>query len=741
MPDKIQTERTIGLLGATGVGVGAIVGGGILALAGVAFATTGPSAIVAFALNGVIALLTALTFAELSSSFPQSGGTYTFAKKVLTIESAAAVGWVVWFASIVAAVLYAQGFGYFFALVLQELWQVAGGTAPAWVSNRWSIAASAVFSTLAYTVLLTRKSGGGGQWVNVGKVLVFAVLIGGGLWALTGRSHRSLSESLTPFFAEGGPGLIQAMGFTFIALQGFDLIAAVAGEIKKPERTIPWAMLLSLGIALAIYLPLLFVLSTVGVRDGESITEASRADPEAIVAYAAETYLGGFGYWFVLVAALLSMLSALQANLFAASRVGRAMAVDRTLPRRMSVIHRQRRTPVVSVWVTSGIVVAIILIVPDVAAAGAAASLIFLITFALAHWITVLARRRSARRPPFQTPLFPLIPAAGGLACVALAIFQGLAVPLAGAIAGLWLLLGGLLFLSLFARTARVVDASSAALDPELMRLRGRNPLVLVPVANPANVHSMVEIANALAPPKFGRVLLLSIVVPPKDWRPGEDADPLTLAQEVLGQSLRALVASRLLPEALTTIAADPWAEISRVAKTNDCESLLLGLSELSDDAQRIPLDELMGQVDSDVVVLRAPQGWELSSVKRILVPIGGRGGNDQLRARLLGSLLRTDQRAITYLQILPEDSTAIGCRRANLRLQEIAADDGADSAETTVLQCDSAAEAVIQQAAASDLVILGAQRHSRREKVFGRFILTVARGTTCPLMLISRRG
>ena len=108
------------LLDATGVGVGAIVGGGVLALAGVAFATTGPSAIAAFALNGGIAILTALSLAELASRFPQSGGTYAYARRVLTVEAAFAVGWVVWFASVVAAVLYAIGFAAF--LVPVGLW-------------------------------------------------------------------------------------------------------------------------------------------------------------------------------------------------------------------------------------------------------------------------------------------------------------------------------------------------------------------------------------------------------------------------------------------------------------------------------------------------------------------------------------------------------------------------------------------------------------------------------------------
>jgi len=69
-------QRSLGLPGATGVGVGAIVGGGILALAGVAFVLTGPGALVAFALNGVIALLTVFSFAEMATAFPESGGAY-----------------------------------------------------------------------------------------------------------------------------------------------------------------------------------------------------------------------------------------------------------------------------------------------------------------------------------------------------------------------------------------------------------------------------------------------------------------------------------------------------------------------------------------------------------------------------------------------------------------------------------------------------------------------------------------
>ena len=123
-------------------------------------------------------------------------------------------------------------------------------------------------------------------------------------------------------------------------------------------------------------------------------------------------------------------------NLFAASRVGMSMARDRTLPAGLARVSRRSQTPKTAVGVTGAIVLVIVLVIPDVAAAGAAASLIFLITFALAHWITILVRQRSALRPPpFRTPWFPAVPLLGGLACLALAIYQGIAVPAAGLIA------------------------------------------------------------------------------------------------------------------------------------------------------------------------------------------------------------------------------------------------------------------------------------------------------------------
>ncbi len=333
------------------------------------------------------------------------------------------------------------------------------------------------------------------------------------------------------------------------------------------------------------------------------------------------------------------------------------------------------------------------------------------------------------------------MPVVGGLACLALAVYQGIAVPSAGRIALIWLLAGGLLFLFLFARRARVVDASKAGADPELVRLRGRSPLVLVPIANPNNARGLVAVATALAPPQVGRVMLLTVVPAARDWSPDEDPSPLRNAQAVLGEAIAASVRAGMFPEALATVAEQTWLEISRVARVHDCESLLLGLSKLTEQAAVIPLEQLINNVDCDVVVLRAPKTWELSQVGRILVPTGGGGVHERLLARLLASLARSSDREITFLRVLPQQSPEPARQQAQRGLRRIANDLGLTDADVQVVCSDRPVEIVAATADEHDLTVLGIQRLARRQKLFGQFALHVARKTPCPLLLISHRG
>jgi amino acid transporter len=711
--------------------VGAIVGGGILALAGVAFATAGPGAIVAFGLNGAIAFLTAISFAKLARRFPESGGIYTYARKVLSIEVAFVVGWVVWFASIVAGVLYALGFAAFAAEGLGRLLPLLGWS-PGWLEAPALRLGIAVAATLLYMVGLVRRAAGGGNGVTIGKVIVFAILIAGGLWAWVGASPSDLLGRLDPFLAAGPMGVVQAMGYTFIALQGFDLIAAVGGEVRDPQRNLPRAMYLSLAIALLIYLPLLFLMATVGAPEEGGITPVAVANPEGLVAIAAERFMGSTGYWLVIGAGVLSMLSALNANLLGASRVAFAMARDRTLPHQLGRMRGTSGTPAMAVVVTGVMIVVIAVAVGEVAAAGAAASLIFLISFAMVHWAADLAGRRSGQRRPGAIPVL------GATLCLGLAVFQAFKVPNAGIIVTALMAIGVVLYLTLFASGARLADVAAEARDPDLARLRGRSPLVLVPIANPASAASLVDVAATVRTPGVGRILLLSVVRTPEG--PLDESHPvLRDARSVLGKSLQQSLESSLVAETLFTIAPEVWPEIARVARVHACETVLMGLPGLTEATVGGKVGRLIGQVDADLVIVRAPQRWRIGEAERVLVPLGGRRDHSHLRARLLGSLSRSGKRSLTFLRTLPPAMLPDTRRRFERTLRQLARDEAAGPHEVVVEYTDHPREAILQYAAEADLVVMGISRRPG-SRALGELPLSIAEESDVPLVLIGRR-
>lgn len=736
MQTAIDSERRIGLFHATTIGVGAIVGGGILALAGTAFATTGPGALVAFAANGVIAIVTALSFAELATVFPRSGGTYVFAKRVLSVGRAFAVGWIVWFASIIAATLYAVGFASF---VLNAIDAATGGAAGSWLTARSAVTAVAVAATGGASMILARSRGGGGVAVNVVKVGVFVVLIAGGLSVWAGRPGTGL-QGFRPFLSQGAAGLVQAMGYTFIALQGFDLVAAVAGEVRDPRRTLPRAMLASLGIALVIYLPILALIPAVGVPAGTSVVEMATRNPDTLVAEAARLFLGPVGFWLVMSAGVLAMFSALLANLFAASHIAHAMSRERTLPHGLEIVHPRWGTPVRALVATATIVIGSLVLIGDVAAAGAASSLIFLISFALTHVLCVVTRRRSPRHSGFRVPWFPYLPIGGAVACSGLAVFQGITVPAAGFVAGVWLLAGVIAYLRLFGPRARVQDAALEAADETLLELRGRSPLVLVPVANPANADVMALMAACMSPPRVGRVLLLNVIDGSLRESPERLADGVDAATHVVRESLTAALGTGVRIEAMLAISADPWQEIGRVARHHRCASLLVGLTELSDAAMRGRLENLASSLTCNVVVFRAPPGWRPENVRRALVPVGGMGMDSVLRARLLTGLHRRAARDlhVVYLVVLPEGTSDAACARTERAYSGLLRDEYDASAELLLTRSAKVPEAIVDAATDCDLVVLGLSRVGRKRRIFSETTRLVVAKSSCAIMVIS---
>ena len=737
-----HSQRSISLFGATFVGIGAIVGGGIFVLGGVAFREAGSAAILAFALNGLLAFITVLSFAELATLFPESGGAYTYAKKILSVRAAFSMGWILWFAHIVTALLYALGFAAYAKEGVSGILLHFNGSAPNWIQTQQFGLFLAVAAIAFYTRALIIQVGAGGNTANYIKLLIFAVLIFGGLNATIEReAFLGVSEKFSPILPFGAIGLFSAMGFTFIALQGFDLICAIAGEVKSPQRTIPRAMIASLLVGLLVYIPILILVVLVGVPEGEDLRQWCGAKPEVCFAEAAYNYMGSLGYWLVIVAAVSSTLSALSANLLAASRVALTMARDRTLPRALAQVHQEYDTPLVAILANATALLVLMLVVSDAAVAGAAASLVFLITFAFCHVTSFFARSRvTDGRDAFRAPFFPLIPILGATACILLALFQAVQVPAAGVVLVLWLGLGVFFYFASFASRAEALDAYREMSNPELLGFRGTVPLVLVPISNPSSAPGLVSVGHALASPEYGKVLLLKVVQKVTADKEKFYGSEIQSANQVLYQALiTSLTSVAREPEALLTVSDDPWSEIVRVSRSRRCQTVLLGFSNLREKFDKSRLETLMNEVDGDTVLLSAPDGWRLHDVRKVLLPVGGSTAFDSLRARIVGALIRMGAEQICYLSLQSPNASKSDIESTRAALAKRAQDEASGFAVTEIKVSENIAETIIESAQGSDMIISGLNRMSDGKLHFGPISEMVARQAPCPTMIIGR--
>src|SRR3989344_9289190 len=116
-PIKFKLARVLGLSDATFIGIGALLGGGIFTLMGLAMSFAGTSLILVILLNGLIAFMTALAYAELGTSFPEAGGAFVWVKKGLGNVAGHLTGWISWFANSVACGLYSFSFAFFVCLI------------------------------------------------------------------------------------------------------------------------------------------------------------------------------------------------------------------------------------------------------------------------------------------------------------------------------------------------------------------------------------------------------------------------------------------------------------------------------------------------------------------------------------------------------------------------------------------------------------------------------------------------
>ncbi len=770
---EVTLARTLGLFDATMIGVGAMIGAGVFVLTGIAAGEAGSAAILAFALNGVVTMFTAFSYAELASAIPEAGGGYSFVKRTMPPALGFLAGWMLWFAYTVACALYAVGFGGYFVELLGGHWPAAHQALVGTLGHHWTVALLTVLISaffISLNVLGADVTGKAENVVTMAKIIVLGVFIAFGLVAFFRRPGAMTSFS--PLFPKGFGGVIVAMGLTFIAFEGYDLIATVSEEVKEPTKNIPKATFISLGIAVVIYLFILLV--SIGAVNPErfgvygqtydqlpaalDVTEAlDPGDPaintsweilgiykETGIVRAAENFMPAFGVALIVFGGLFSTMSALNASVLASSRVGFSMGREKMLPEAMGTIHRRYRTPHVAVLVTGLIVVAMAVGLP-LEVVGSGASLMFLLSFALTNAAMILIRLREPDlKRGYKAPLFPLLPLLGIVTNLGLALYQFTFQPVAWYVGLAWIGIGVVVYL---AYTAGAIEEEAEApvkiLHEE--RLVPRDYTVLLPLASEEQARVLGILGSAIALAHDGEVLALHVVRVPVQLSISNGRMFLREGRPVLEAAIRQARKYDVPVHTMIRLDRHIGRAITSTARDRKADLMLLGWpghTESPHHAFGSVIDLIAVNPPCDLAVVRFRERRE---PRRILVPTRG-GANAQLAIGLALDQARSftqrtgETPVVTLLHVCaPFDASAEAQASAYELLHSLSS--GYDyPMEIQVTPADDIVEGIVAEAARHDLVVIGATDEGLFEQVlFGTIPERVAIQAPVTVMMVKR--
>jgi APA family basic amino acid/polyamine antiporter len=405
--------RSFGLFQLTMLGVGATIGTGIFVALTTAVPEAGPAVTVSFVLAGITAALTALCYAELASTVPAAGSSYSYAYATLGELAAFLIGACLLLEYGVSASAIAVGWGQY----LNELfgltigWRMPDALArPPGAGGIVNLPAVLLVG-LCLIVLLrgARESATANAVLVVAKLAVLALFVGIAL------AHFSVSH-FHPFAPRGWAGIGSAASSIFFSYIGIDAVSTAGEEVRNPRRNLPLAIILSLLIVTAAYI--LVAVAALGAQPWTSF-----AGQEAGLAVILHD-LTGQGWPAVLLSlgAVASIFSVTLVVLYGQTRILYAMSRDGLLPAFFRQVDPVTQVPRRSSWVVATGVALLAAVVPlDVLVN--LTSMGTLIAFAAVSIGVILLRRRRPDLPRgYRVPLYPVLPILSVAACLYLIV-------------------------------------------------------------------------------------------------------------------------------------------------------------------------------------------------------------------------------------------------------------------------------------------------------------------------------
>ena len=345
----------IGLVAAVSIGIGGMVGAGIFSILGVVAHAAGNAMWLAFAIGGVVALLSTYSYAKLGATFPSAGGaTHFLVKSFGDGMLAGGLNLFMWVGYIISLALYATAFGGYAATFFT--------TAPSALLLKSLAVASVVLLTLVNAFGATFM----GRWETFIVAVKVAILVLFSAVGLCFIRPGYLSPELWP----ETKSVLFGAGMLFIGYEGFGLITNAAADMREPRKLLPRALYISVILVIALYLAV-----SLTVTGNLSDYEIEQSKDYAL-AEAAKPFLGQFGFRLIAIAALFSTASAINATLFGSANVCYMIARDGELPAGLSRTEWKDATG--GLLLTAGLVVVVMSIfdLSGIAMMGSAAFLL-----------------------------------------------------------------------------------------------------------------------------------------------------------------------------------------------------------------------------------------------------------------------------------------------------------------------------------------------------------------------------
>lgn len=429
-PKEVLPKRTLKLSQGIIYGVGCGIGGSIFVLLGLGIEYAGSGILLSLILGGILIFFTGLNYAELSTSLPIAGGAYNFSKEGIGGLLAFIIGFFLWIANVAMCSFSAQ----IFALVFNEVFIKLNIP----ISNTF-ITVIAILPILLTSLVIFRT-----QKVAIKTLLIFTLVLIGmfAFFIISGLIITPFTNPniiLTPIKFEG---IIPAFLLLFILFTSITSnLAYLNPDLKNPSKNIPKTIIYAILLTIIIYLSITFIAL---INLGENPTGLT--ENPVLLADVFESVLGPFGFYFMVLAAIISTLIAINAALGSAVSVITALARDRFIPKKIREMKKRPDMPAL------GLLITIILVVLFVLFAGIGftaeiTNFIYFIGLAFVNFAAVKLRRtRKELDRPFKAPFFPFLPIFISICFLAFAVILGVIISIEALILGLIIFIIGIAF-------------------------------------------------------------------------------------------------------------------------------------------------------------------------------------------------------------------------------------------------------------------------------------------------------